>query len=723
YILFLLFSLFYSVSFAQQSKIDSLSRLIELANEDSTKVKLLNKLFGLYEFEDASKAKACLVTAEALAKKANYKFGLAEVYTNEGYLAEDTGNYNQALLSYQKALKIHREIKNKYGIASAYHGIGILNLEQGNYAEALKNLQGALNIDLELKDKISIALDYNSIANVYTHLGNYANALDNQLKALKIREEIGDHDGIASSYIGIGNIQGHLGDHKKALESYHYSLKFYKGANDKQGISTAYANIGLTYFDMKMYPEGLKNCQLALDMDREMGDKKGMSVGYNNLACIYKAMGNYSETLKNNLASLQLKQEIGDKEGIAVSYMSLGLTHSENKNYPEARKSLNLALAISKEIGQKDWLKGTYDALARLDSMTGDFKSAYSNYKMSVLYDDSLLNEETHRKTIQTQMNYDFEKKEAIAQAKHNSEMEKQNAIAQEKQLKQMIILASIVIVLLLVAGFAFFIFRSLRVMEKQKHVIQEHQNEIIDSITYAKRLQDAILPSVEEIKNNFPESFILYKPKSIVAGDFYWSEKVNEYNFIAAADCTGHGVPGAMVSIICSNALERAVNEFGLTETGKILDKVRDLVLNAFKKSNEDVKDGMDISLCRINTNTNEVQWSGANNPLWYFSENELNEVKGDKQPIGKYDHPQPFITHTFSFPKGINLYMFSDGYADQFGAGNKKMTRKRFKEIVTSVQDKSMAEQNKILDDYFMSWKKDAEQIDDVCVIGLTV
>ncbi len=711
----------HSFLFSQKNITDSLIQILKTSKEDSFKVKLLNRLFEAFEYEDVVKSKAFLIEARNLSKKINYKFGVAESYKNEGYLAEDTGNYIDAYVCYQKALEIHTENKNKSGMASAYHGIGILQSAEGNYTGAINNYLKALQIDLELKDKSSLALDYNSIANAYSHLGNYATSLTYHLKALKLREEIGDKSGVASSLIGLGTLYSNLDDHKKSLSYYFEALNYYKTINDVGGMSTAFINIGGNYLNLRNYPLAIENTLEAVKLEEELGDKRGLSICYNNLAEINTLQGNYPEALKFAHQSLELKQEVNDKEGIIYSYHSLGLINVAIKNHPEARKYMNLALALSKEVGQKERLKSTYFALSQLDSISSDFKSAYENYKMYVSYSDSLYSEEMQRKTFQTQITYDFEKKEAVAQAKHSSEMEKQNAIADEKSRKQLIIIVAVIFVLILVSVFAFFVLRSLKVMAKQKELIQVHQTEIIDSITYAKRLQDAILPSIEELKSNFQESFVLYKPKSIVAGDFYWAEKTDDYHFIAAADCTGHGVPGAMVSIICSNALDRAVNEFGITETGLILDKVRDLVLSAFKKSNEDVKDGMDISLCRIHKAKNEVQWSGANNPLWYFQENELHEIKPDKQPIGKYDHQTPFTTHSFSLKPGTNLYMFSDGYADQFGAGNKKMTRKRFKEIVISVQDKPMNEQYRILDDYFMSWKKNAEQIDDVCIVGI--
>ncbi len=256
----------------------------------------------------------------------------------------------------------------------------------------------------------------------------------------------------------------------------------------------------------------------------------------------------------------------------------------------------------------------------------------------------------------------------------------------------------------------------------EKSRIISLKNSEIIDSIVYAKRLQEAIMPPANEISDSIPESFVLYKPKDIVAGDFYFAEQKDDYFFVAAADCTGHGVPGAMVSVVCSNALNRAVIELNLKLPGEILDRVTELVVDTFKKSHHDVKDGMDISLCVINTRTREVAWAGANNPLWYISNNEITEVKATKQPVGKSDHYKNFTTHVFNLAKGSLLYLFTDGYADQFGGPQgKKFKYKQMADIILSNKDKDMQIQRDSLENAFVSWKGMLEQVDDVCIIGL--
>jgi serine phosphatase RsbU (regulator of sigma subunit) len=220
-------------------------------------------------------------------------------------------------------------------------------------------------------------------------------------------------------------------------------------------------------------------------------------------------------------------------------------------------------------------------------------------------------------------------------------------------------------------------------------------------------------------------ESFILYKPKDIVAGDFYWMETVNDLVLFAACDCTGHGVPGALVSVVCHNALNRAVREFGLTQPAEILDKTAEIVIENFSKSEEDIKDGMDISLCSFNAKTKTIQWAGANNPLWLVRKGELIETKADKQPIGRNDNTRPFTNHQFNLNADDSIYLFTDGFADQFGGvtGEKKLTRKRFKEQLLFIQDKSMQEQGIILDKFIVEYRKNVEQIDDILVMGVKV
>jgi ligand-binding sensor domain-containing protein/serine phosphatase RsbU (regulator of sigma subunit) len=258
--------------------------------------------------------------------------------------------------------------------------------------------------------------------------------------------------------------------------------------------------------------------------------------------------------------------------------------------------------------------------------------------------------------------------------------------------------------------------------LEVAYNQIEEKKLEITDSITYAKRIQTAILPPLSDFNKLMQDRFVLYKPKDIVAGDFYWLNEIDGKQLFAVGDCTGHGVPGAMVSVVCVGALNRSVAEFGLSNPAAILEKTREIVLETFEKSEEDVKDGMDISLCSWDKKTNELTFAGANNNLYAIQNGALEEVKADKQPIGKYEFAKPFINHRLSFEKGTCIYLFSDGYADQFGGTKgKKMKYKPFKDFLLANHTLQMKAQHDILDEKFEAWKGDFEQVDDVCIIGV--
>lgn len=256
--------------------------------------------------------------------------------------------------------------------------------------------------------------------------------------------------------------------------------------------------------------------------------------------------------------------------------------------------------------------------------------------------------------------------------------------------------------------------------ISKQKLVIEKKNKNILSSIKYAERLQHAMLPKTSHIDCFLNENFILFKPKDIVAGDFYWMEKKDDTIFFAAADCTGHGVPGAMVSVVCIKALNLSVLDNSKISPSEVLNNTRDLVIEDFKKSASEVKDGMDIALCSLKGN--KLQYAGANNPLWVIRNGEVLETKPDKQPIGNYVKQNPYTNHEFELQKGDTIYIFSDGYVDQFGGPDeKKFKARKLRELLLSVQSKTMPEQKEIIDKTFEEWKGSLDQIDDVCLWGV--
>jgi tetratricopeptide (TPR) repeat protein len=593
---------------------------------------------------------------------------------------------------YDKSLKIMEEINDKQGIASSYNNIGIIYLNQGNYSKALEYYFNSLKIREELGDKQGIATSYNNIGNIYADQGNYSKALEHYFNSLKILEEIGNKQGIANSYNNIGNIYADQGNYSKALEHYFNSLKILEEISDKQGIASSYINIGI----------------------------------------IYKDQGNYSKALEYLNKALEISKEIGDKEHISTSLNSIAQIYLNEKNYPKAKEYATNGLQIAKEIGNTLRIKDASQTLYETYKHLKQYKDAMEMFELYVQSKDTL-NSKENRKALQTmELKYQYEKEQALKEKEH----QKQLAIQQKEKERQKVVSYAVTAGLILVLIFSIVIYNRLQItrnqkkiieeqkqlVEQQKKLVEEKNKEITDSIMYAKRIQDAILPSESKWQTLLPDSFVFYLPKDIVAGDFYWLEETEDYIFIAAADCTGHGVPGAMVSVVCSNALTKSVLEEKIYDTNKILNRTRELVLERFT-GEDNIRDGMDICLIRITKkNPASIQFSGANRNLIVVHQGSVTEPKGDKQPIGRYDSMKEFTYHDLEIPKGAMLYLTTDGYADQFGGEkNKKIGSKKFRELIANIALLSCQEQKQHVKEFFLKWKQNQDQTDDITVIGI--
>lgn len=319
---------------------------------------------------------------------------------------------------------------------------------------------------------------------------------------------------------------------------------------------------------------------------------------------------------------------------------------------------------------------------------------------------------------------------ESRAELQNSRIVQKQMQIDQQEMQKNGLIIGlTLVCLMTFGASYAFYNSRKANVKIKaQKDTIEKKNTQILDSIRYAKYIQDAILPSSKLVKEYLAESFILYKPKDIVSGDFYWMEQKDEKVLFAAVDCTGHGVPGAFMSIVGYNGLNRAVNEYNLTKPADILNSLNQIVNATLQKNMDEstVKDGMDIALCMLDTKTKVLEYSGAYNPLYLIQNDELKEIKANKQPIGAFlgAELRKFTNHELQLKKGDVFYIFSDGYADQFGGPNrKKYKNHNFRKLLLSIHALPMQEQRKILNENIENWKGNLEQTDDICVIGVKV
>ncbi|MBC7861557.1 MAG: tetratricopeptide repeat protein, partial [Bacteroidia bacterium] len=540
---------------------------------------------------------------------------------------------------------------------------------------------------------------------------------------------------------GIGLAHKTLGDVNKALEYYERSSKLSLEIGDKQGQAKTLVLIAGLYRDKKDYAAAQTSYEKALAMIENTGNNSTIANIYNNIGILFSDQNNYVKALEYYLKSQVCYEKTGDKSGISTCYVNLGRSYLKLGQRQKAIDFGNKAFKLTEELNYPKNIKESADLMRMIYRETGDVKNELKMFTLYIQMRDTLTSIENKKASFKQQLSYDYEKKVAADSIKAmeekkiiDAEVSAKNAQLKQEKTQRFALYGGLALVFV----FAVFMFNRFRItqkqksiIEKQKHevelqklVVDEKNKEITDSINYAKRLQDAILPPQHLIDSFFPQNFVLFKPKDIVAGDFFWMETMNDVVLIAAADSTGHGVPGAMVSVVCSNALNRAVKEFGITVPGKILDKTRELVLETFSKSTSEVKDGMDISLAAIKRINNAItlSWAGANNALLYIEKGILIELKADKQPIGKTENPIPFTTHTLEVSPGTSIYLFTDGYADQFGGPKgKKLKQKQFKETILENKELAMAQQAELLADKFNNWKGKLEQVDDVTVIGI--
>ncbi len=638
----------------------------------------------------------------------------------------DSGLIHRALEKYHSATKEIDKIKALGTITE-----GMMHGDWAKYNQFVlkaveEKLATNLSDDLEERYLHSLATAVNNQGIIYNDKGEIPKALKSFLRSLKIQERIGDKDGAATTINNIGTIYHLQGNTEKTLEYLEKSLVMRKELGDKKGIAQSYNNLGSFYYKLTDNPKALSYFKKALKVNEEIENKEGIAYSLANIGNVYD-FDNKLIGLNYHKRSLEIRKEIGDKKGIAIDLYSVGHSLFILGKHSEALSYAKESYKIGSELGYPDYIQKAALLLSQVYRASKNYKDGWDFYKIHINLRDSIVNVNNKNMAVRQGEKYEYEKEKAIRNAEHNKQLE----VIYEREQKQKVISYAVAGGLILALVFGFFFMNRLRVTRKQKLIIEEQKDlvdeknqEITDSITYAKRIQEALLPPSGELNSKLKEGFIYYKPKDIVAGDFYWLEQIGDVVLYAAADCTGHGVPGAMVSVVCNNALNRAVREYKLTNPALVLDKVRELVVETFEKSDQEVKDGMDIALCAINFKTNKLEFAGANNPLYVVRNNEVLVTRGDKQAIGRFSGNNKFKSHEIDLEKGDTIYTFTDGYPDQFGGEKgKKFMYKPFRELLLSLSLKPVEEQEQILGDTFENWKGDLEQIDDVCVIGVRV
>jgi serine phosphatase RsbU (regulator of sigma subunit) len=694
----------------------------------------------------------------------------ARCYEYDVIAIEYSGSNPDSSVAYaNKSFAIAKKIKKYQYQVDALVTLGITYREQGQYNLSLDILHTALTIAQD--NKLSshyFERVYASLNLTYTEQGNYTVGIEYGFKALHEIEKKGDTLAMALANNNIANTYFQIKQYSKAMKHYSIALKYAEAIHHLYGQSLLTGNMGSVYYEMGKLDSAKIFYEKALILTKQVNDISGEGTIYDNLGSYYQRTKDNKNAIEYFLKAEKIFKEMKMQPNQADVYYNLATSYLDLKDFQKSKSYAEQSLEIANKIESYPHKEQAHLALKNVFEKLNNSGLAYFHYKEYIAARDSIFNESNKKEQFKAELVYEYDKKRYSDSLSHSMAIQIQqkelNREREKTEAQKRFTLAAIGACLLLLI-LVIYIFKSYKDKQKANRIISEQKDqveiqkheiefqkiiletrnkEVTDSINYAKRLQDAILPPENFVKKFLPDSFFFYKPKDIVAGDFYWMEIVNsedhdsklknpdsEIILIAAADCTGHGVPGALVSIVCSNALNRTVKEFKIYDPGQILDKTRELVIETFERKNDlkinssdEVKDGMDISLCVIDKKNNILNWSGANNPLWLIREKKVIEYKPNKQPIGKVDSPVPFTTHSIQLQKNDLIYIFSDGFADQFGGQKgKKFKLSNLKELFLLNCHLKMDDQLKNINATLESWQNNNEQVDDILIVGIKI
>lgn len=718
-------------AFTQNYDVDSLQQFINSSKEDTLKINsqlILSKTY-LADFNYLKEVKIILDSALKLSQKLNFEKGIGYSYLYYGHYYWRKVDYPSAIEYLSKSLTVFEKINNKTGIALANMGVGYIYYLEGKYEKAIPLLLLSAKLQEELKDKIAMFLVYNNIGLVYSSKGKYPEAMTFFLKALKLKEEAKDKVGMYKTLNNIGLLYEQQEKMDIALNYYLKALVLEDQVKDKLSAAITRNNIGRIFCNLKLYAASLKHHLIALQLTKETGDKQEQGTSYTNLGIVYIEQNRYQDALFNQLKALKITEEVNDKEGFIITCEAIGNTYEKVKNYEKAAEYYTKSLGAAKEINYKEGIKNSYKSLSKIYTKTRNYEKALDCTNLYYAEKDSILNKEVLNQIAELNTKYETEKK-----IKEIQLLTKDQELNEKKMHEQRIVRLALIIGLALVIILLFSVYKRYRdkkranqFLKKQKQEIEKQNTLITDSIDFAKSIQEALLPSDLTIKKLLPESFIFFKPKDIVSGDFYWVKEKNNKIVCIVADCTGHGVPGAFMSLLGINMLDNITNRI-IPEPANILTLLNEEIINILSQQNtliNTLTHGMDIAILIIDKTNMKAQYAGAHNSLYQVRNNNFMEIKADKMAVGTNTKNQRFFTnHVFDINKGDVFYLFTDGFADQMGGvDKKKFFYAPFKELLLKIHSLSMNEQKTILDDTITEWMGERKQMDDILIMGIKI
>lgn len=515
------------------------------------------------------------------------------------------------------------------------------------------------------------------------------------------------------------------------------SISYRKETGDKRGYAISLSNVANLYLRKNQFDNALSYYQKTLDMWKELGEKQGIGFAYHNIGMTYMSKAQYAKqkqadslyafAIKNLQEAQGLYETAGFRQGLSMVFVSMGNCYLQKNDIVSAEKYGIRSYEEANKLGYTEAIQNSSYLLYRIYKNQGKWANALKMHETYIQMRDSMLNQETQKAIFKQQAKYEYEKQQALKDAEHKKEL----ALAEESKKRQRIITYSIAAGLFVVSIFSLFIYTRLKItrrqkqiIERQKIIVDQKNKHITDSINYAKRIQDAILPTKEEFKKHFTDYFVFFQPREIVSGDFYWISSHKDKTVFAVADCTGHGVPGAFMSMIGYTLLNEIVNEQKIFQPAEILNHLNEGIVRTLHQGDRTQDDGMDISVCLFEKDY--ISFAGANHSIYIVQNNVLSEVKGDMYSMGSTFSAQNFCFSQKTYPRDqiSQVYFTTDGFPDQIGGPHgKKFLFKKVEELIQSILNLPMHQQEEKIKTAFETWKGNYRQLDDVLIAGIKI
>lgn len=604
---------------------------------------------------------------------------------------------------------------------------------KGKVDSSLQYLPQAIKLAHKTNDTTLIITSYLFYARNLATNSKYDLAISQALIAQKFSENQKNLKLKTKVYHDLGFIHSAMNLHHKAIMYFEKGLGISKANKDTFNFANISARLGGEFHYVKLYDSSLYYNLQGLTYFKMLNHKRGIGASMVNLASSYSALHQTDKAIEITKEAIKLRIELGDSYAVTMLKANLTDCYYDKQDYKKALELAKECEILVKEQNESELIIQNYNSLRKIYRKLNNNELAYTYSERYIKYKDSIFEAANFKTLNELQAKYESEKNEReikFLQAENESKEQQAN---NERKTRNLMV-ASISVVALLIGIFTLLLFKRFKVtqrqkgiIERQKELVDEKNREVTDSINYALTIQQAVIPHENDLKEGIKNAMVVFKPKDIVSGDFYWHSKINQYIFYVVGDCTGHGVPGAFMSLMGINYLSEIINEKTIFETNDILDALRKKVIVNLNKTNStsQKRDGMDLAIFRFNTETMQVQFSGANNAIYVLQDGELKELKGDKMPIGLHSgDDKPFTKKEITLKSGDRIFSFTDGLPDQFGGPKgKKLMYKTVEKFILQNNQKPLSELKLVIEQEFKSWKGVLEQVDDITFLAVQV